>query len=376
MRPPPPPIGSPEWNRELESFGVSRALVDAFLQDALGDADPTTISPHEITLAPGRVLLGRPDGAFAVALHASGLDASPDSLDDGGEHQREARALKAAAWFLFHERQPTYGTMMNLRNEVVYALDGGSPLARWCVRQLAAGIVHGPPEVSDSIWYYLAVDPFETREESLTLFPQLADELPEALYESLLDASATVTWEAKRDFYACCAADPALHEPLAQALLRSSDSGFYTSVHAREGLSLVHRLTLADGSLRATIVQALSLPTRAWIAAVADVDDARFRAERPGACVVALAWLGETKSWLWDSELWSGPVVVGRFLRSKYGVYPDGTNALPWTLRREALSPPPPGAREPIEWHVVRGSSAALAALVGTEIELSGPGMR
>jgi len=372
----PPPIGSPEWNLELERAGIIRFEVDALLSDAVAGRDLASVSAHDVELSVGRVLSSAPTGAYGTALSARGIDI--EEFADASYDDPKSRLLECAAWFLFHQRQPGYAVLMNLRTNCWSRMDRWSTESRWCVRQLAATVIHGPEQARESVEYYLAVDPFETSEESEILFPQLVAELPPTLHTRLLEQSATVAWLGKRDFYARFISDPSSHAALARALWASCQSHFFQSSDARQVHAMLNRLSLPeDEPLRQAIELAVTRPIRAWVAAIAEPADFEFRARYPDGLLVALAFQSEVYTWLWGAELWADGAQIGRLVYWQNGVFPETPKYPTRIIRRvDTTSAAPADIQRPIRWNCVVGQYADIHSLLGRSVEFWGPGFR
>jgi hypothetical protein len=268
----PPKIGSLEWNGELATIGADRAVVDEELGVALRSSSAAEIDPHSLDLA------GTP-------------------------------AEMAAAWVLLHQDYPSYGPLMYLR----FVWSGASEALRgWIVRQFAAMLVHGPRPVAESGEYGLWVDYFETPSDAPEVFASLTAQIPHSHWHRLLGAAGPVPWSVKRDCFLEATEIPALHAALATGIA-GSFYDFLGDVDAVEAAQLLERITVADNDLRATLIEATTLPLRLRTGSVIIVDDPAW--EYPGSFLLdAVVSPGGRRSWVPGSELVADGTVYGRLV--------------------------------------------------------------
>lgn len=327
----PPKIGGLKWNDELAAIGVDHAVVDEELGVALSASGAAEVDPHALDLA------GTP-------------------------------AEIAAAWVLLHQDYPSYGPLMYLR--FVWS-DASEVLRGWIVRQFAAMLTHGPRPVAESCEYGLWVDYFETPSDAPEVFASMAAQIPHSRWHRLLSAAGPVPWSVKRDCFLEATEIPSLHAALATGIAGSFYDVF-GDVDAVEAARLLERIIVADDDLRATLIEATTLPLRLRTGSVIIVDDPAW--EYPGSFLLdAVVSPGGRRSWVPGSELVADGTVYGRLVHwncpfdgtSAHRVFPgrrlDGDRGLhrveadlehAEALVDRELEAWPPGLRE----HVTRGA--------------------
>jgi hypothetical protein len=368
----PPAIGSAAWDRELELLGVLRREVDDLVERGMAigrDRQATCegIDPSE------------------VALTGHDVHFNPDVADDLDEQR--CMLLRCAAWILFHETHPGYHAMMYLRF-AYWDLREHDHLVDWVARQLAAMLVHGSPEIVESVEYSLGVDFFEDNRDAELILPRLLPIVEDEHRSDFLRQSGYITWAAKRDFYIQLIDDPDQHWELAQSLRDSFYSFFFGTVDVLDAYDLFQRLDRAhapewwDPEVRRDIIMAMTQPLRAWV----ESGIALHQSPDPHDAIVALAvaplrttpsvsYYGNYLSWLPGSEIYVDGQCHGVLRKARYSIDHErpfaGYQDPPRHTRVTASGPTPDEAAATIEWHgVATCEGSSVLELVGRWIEL------
>ncbi|MGI5420083.1 hypothetical protein [Actinomadura luteofluorescens] len=319
---PPPPIGTPGWDRELAGIGLDRPQVDAGVDQALESAAGDQFDPHDLEL--------------------------------------ETDAESAAVWVLLHQRFPSYGILVYLR---MCWSDGDHVLQNWVVRQLAAMLTHGPGPVAESAEYGLWVDYFESPEVS-QVFTALASQMPRSHWECLISGAGPVPWDAKRRVFREAAEVPALHPALARGLA-GSFYDVYGQVDAVEAAALLDRITVADEDLREALAEATTQPLRLRTGSAVIVDDPGWTHQ--GSFLLRAVVRSPRARWVWRSELVADGRVYGRL------VHWDFPFDAAQIAHRTVAAPEPEGR---IVLFRVEGDPEHAESLVNRDIEAWPPGLR
>ncbi|MGW2313267.1 hypothetical protein [Actinomadura luteofluorescens] len=320
---PPPPIGTPGWDRELAGIGLDRPQVDAGVDQALESvAAGDQFDPHDLEL--------------------------------------ETDAESAAVWVLLHQRFPSYGILVYLR---MCWSDGDHVLQNWVVRQLAAMLTHGPGPVAESAEYGLWVDYFESPEVS-QVFTALASQMPRSHRECLISGAGPVPWDAKRRVFREAAEVPALHPALARGLA-GSFYDVYGQVDAVEAAALLDRITVADEDLREALAEATTQPLRLRTGSAVIVDDPGWTHQ--GSFLLRAVVRSPRTRWVWRSELVADGRVYGRLV---HWDFPFDASQI---AHRTVAAPEPEGR---IVLFRVEGDPEHAESLVNRDIEAWPPGLR
>ena len=324
----PPKIGSSVWYEELRQMRVKQNAVEESLRTVLDASVDQEFDPHEV--------------------------------DIEGE-----AALKAAVWFLLHQRFPNYGTMMNMGLDVWH--DADIPLRQWITRQYAACLIHGSEEERESASYRLWVDHFECEDEAEEVFPVLMRNLPEEHWGNLLVVSGPVPWHLKYPYLEQASNKETLHADLAKGLVGSLYD-VYGQVDVPSALQLFRRIVVADDKVRQVLEKALTGPQTA-IAERVEVNPAKLD--------MPLYGFGLEQHDIKDEHL------NVFFVKARYSDKPRlivdselmSSGASFGEVKHFNLTPEL-GAEEVRLWLTVKGSPERAHSLVGQEIELWPPGLK
>ncbi|MEV0661012.1 hypothetical protein ACIBI3_10380 [Actinomadura luteofluorescens] len=322
---PPPPIGTPGWDRELAGIGLDRPDVDAEVDVALESVD----------------------------LHGQ-FDAHALDLGEDAE--------SAAVWVLLHQGSPSYGILMYLR---MCWSNGDHVLQDWIVRQFAAMLLHGPGPVAESAEYGLWVDYFEMPEAS-QVFAALASQMPRSQWEGLISGAGPVPWDAKRRVFREAAEVPALHPALARGLV-GSFYDVYGQVDAVEAAALVDRITVADEDLREALAEATTQPLRLRTGSAVIVDESDPGWSHQGSFLLRAVVRSPRIRWVGRSELVADGRVYGRLV---HWDFPFDASRI---AHRTVAAPEPEGR---IVLFRVEGAAEHAESLVNRDVEAWPPGLR
>ncbi|SNR26713.1 hypothetical protein [Actinomadura mexicana] len=322
---PPPPIGTPRWDRELAAIELDRPSVDADVEPVLQNADARD-------------------------------EFDPHTLDFGSD------AESAAIWVLLHQRFPSYGILMYLR---MCWSSGDHALRDWIVRQFAAMLIHGPSPVAESAEYGLWVDYFESPEAS-QVFTALALQMPRSHWGCLISGAGPVPWEAKHHVFQAAAGLPALHPALARGLV-GSFYDVYGQVDAVDAAALVDRITVADEDLLEALTEATTQPLRLRTGSVVIVDESDPGWPHQGSFLLRAAVRSPRSRWVRRSELVADGRVYGRLVHWDFPFDPAKI------AHRTVVAPEPEGR---IVLFRVEGAAEHAESLVGRDVEAWPPGLR